>query len=191
MALTVYLVGELSKRCGGTTAWYPPTNLGPCRNIYCYQFPCVPQNLDFIQMTFSAEKLLPDPDAFQDPVDTVIWDGNCNFCRMQVKRLASFDGGRLAYLSLHDSRVKELCPDLSFEQLMEQMWLVTSGGKRFGGADAVKYLSRSLVRLWWLAPLMHIPFTMPLWRWLYRLVAKLRYRIAGRNCESEACDIHR
>ncbi|MFN3192883.1 MAG: thiol-disulfide oxidoreductase DCC family protein [Aureliella sp.] len=125
-------------------------------------------------------------------VPIVIWDGMCNFCRTQVQRLRWFSGPkRLAYLSLHDARVKELCPDLSFEQLMEQLWVVTPSGEKFGGADAGRYLSRRIPRLWWLMPLLHIPFSMPVWRWLYRQIAKSRYRIAGKSCdEGGTCDLH-
>ena len=43
-----------------------------------------------------------------------------------------------------------------------------------------------------LAPLMHIPFTMPLWRWGYRQVAKRRYFLGktADACASEACKVH-
>ena len=98
---------------------------------------------------------LPDPKSLPG-VPVVIWDGQCNFCRTQVQRLRWFAGSeRLSYLSLHDARVQELCPELSFEQLMEQLWLVTPDGAKYGGADAGRYLSRILPRLWWLMPLLH------------------------------------
>ncbi len=138
---------------------------------------------------------------FRDPDDSpsapvVIWDGKCNFCRAQVERLRRFDAGnRLTYLSLHDPRVAERYPDLTFDQLMQQMWVVTPGyqkpgQQKFGGADAVRFLSRYLPRLWWLAPAMHLPFAMPLWRWLYKVIANRRYRIAGENCDGGTCQLH-
>lgn len=135
---------------------------------------------------------LPDPDEKPD-ADVVIWDGKCNFCRGQVERLYRFDrGNRLAYISLHDPRVAELCPNLSYQQLMDQLWLVTPSGQQYGGADAGRYLSRKLPTLWWLMPLLHIPFSMPLWRWLYGKIAERRYRIAGIHCDEDGtCDIHR
>lgn len=134
---------------------------------------------------------LPDPRDFGEQVDIVIWDGQCNFCRTQVLRLKALDSNKLAYLSLHDPRTSELCPELSFEQLMEQLWVVTPEGQQFGGADAGRYLSRKLFKLWWLAPMLHIPGLMPFWRWLYRTIAKRRYRIAGKNCDSGTCELHR
>jgi predicted DCC family thiol-disulfide oxidoreductase YuxK len=132
---------------------------------------------------------LPGPETLAN-ADVVIWDGQCNFCRAQVERLHRMDSGKLTYLSLHDPRVKALCPDLSLDQLQEQMWLVTPDHRRYGGADAGRYLSRQLPKLWWLMPLLHLPFSMPLWRWIYRQIAVRRYKISGRHCGSSSCKIH-
>lgn len=131
---------------------------------------------------------LPDIDALPE-ADIVIYDGNCNFCKAQVRRLAWFGEGRLSFISLHDERVAERFPDLSHEQLMEQMFVVTPTGERFGGADAVHYLSTRLPWLWFAAPLMYIPFSMPLWKFLYRKIANSRYQIAG-SCEGDSCKVH-
>ena len=127
------------------------------------------------------------PDA-----DVVIFDGECNFCRGQVKRLARWDrAGRLAFVSLHDPIVAQRYPDLTHDQMMEQMVIVDRAGHRHGGAAAFRYLSRKMPRLWILAPLIHIPFTLPLWQWGYRQVAKRRYKIAGKQgCDGDACEVH-
>jgi predicted DCC family thiol-disulfide oxidoreductase YuxK len=38
---------------------------------------------------------------------------------------------------------------------------------------------------------MHIPFSLPLWQWCYRQVAKRRYRIAGKDaCDGDSCKVH-
>lgn len=134
---------------------------------------------------------LPDP-AQRPQADVVIWDGQCNFCLKQVQRLRRFDVfGQLAYLSLHDARVAERYPDLSRAAMLEQMWVVTPAGRKFGGADAGRYLSRKLPGLWWLAPLLHVPGSMPLWRWLYGKIAERRYRISGTTCDDDgSCRIH-
>jgi predicted DCC family thiol-disulfide oxidoreductase YuxK len=73
---------------------------------------------------------------------------------------------------------------------MEQMYVVDRAGRRHGGADAVRYLSRRLPLLWPVMPILHIPGTAGLWRWAYRQVAKRRYRISGRSCDQDACSIH-
>ncbi|AMV33433.1 hypothetical protein VN12_15005 [Pirellula sp. SH-Sr6A] len=125
--------------------------------------------------------------------DVVLFDGQCNFCRRQTDHLRRFDGkNRLRFVSLHDPCVAVDYPDLTHEMLMEQMWVVAPDGRRFGGADALRYLSRRLPLLWPIAPILHLPFSMPVWRWLYRQIAKRRYRIAGKNCdEGGTCSLHR
>lgn len=134
---------------------------------------------------------LPDPSE-RPQADVVIWDGQCSFCLKQVQRLRRFDVlGQLAYLSLHDVRVGERYPDLSHAAMMDQMWVVTGDGRKFGGADAGRYLSRKLPGLWWLAPLLHIPASMPVWRWMYGKIAERRYRLSSMTCdEEESCRIH-
>jgi len=129
----------------------------------------------------------------QNRKDVVLYDGQCNFCRSQINILRRLDGrNRFEFVSLHDPQVATSYPSLTFEQLMEQMWIVTPEGAQHGGAYAVRYLSRRLPILWPLAPLMHTPFTMPLWRFLYRQVAKYRYKLAGRDCdEGGTCTLHR
>ncbi len=130
--------------------------------------------------------VLPSP-AERPEADIVIYDGHCRFCTGQVQNLARWDShSRLAYLSLHDPEVAKRFPDLTYDQLMEEMVVVDQAGHRHGGAAAFKYLTTRLPRLYVLAPLMHIPFTMPLWRWGYRQVAKRRYALMGKS--SEACD---
>ncbi|MCA9266829.1 MAG: DUF393 domain-containing protein, partial [Planctomycetales bacterium] len=88
--------------------------------------------------------------------------------------------------------VQRRWPDLSHEQLMQELVLVDQQGGRHGGAAAMRYLSRRLPLLWPLAPLLHIPFSMGLWRWLYRQVAARRYLIAGKRieCDDDACRVH-
>lgn len=111
---------------------------------------------------------------------------------MQVQRLNWFSGGRLTFVSLHDPRVADRFPDLSLEQLMKQMYVISPGGDQYAGAAAVRYLSRRLPRLWLAAPFLHIPFSLPLWQAAYDWVARNRYRIAGRNsaCDSGTCQTH-
>ncbi len=139
----------------------------------------------------AAGSTLPTPTE-RPEADIVIYDGHCRFCTTMVRRLARFDtGGRLAYLSLHDPEVRLRWPDLDHEALMQQMLLVDRNGGRHWGVDAFRYCTRHLPTLWLAAPVLHIPFSMPLWRWLYGQVAKRRYMF-GRveSCDSGSCGIH-
>ena len=73
---------------------------------------------------------------------------------------------------------------------MPQMYVIDRSGRRHGGADAVRYLSRRLPLLWPVAPILHIPGTAGLWRWGYNQVAKRRYKLAGKTCDNDACELH-
>jgi predicted DCC family thiol-disulfide oxidoreductase YuxK len=136
---------------------------------------------------------LPTPDE-RPEADVVIYDGHCRFCTGGAKTLHRWDSrGRLAFISLHDPTLAERWPDLTHDRLMEEMVVVDRRGHRHGGAAAFRYLTTVLPRLYLLAPLLHIPFTLPLWQWGYRQVAKRRYQIAGKTgagCDDEGCKIH-
>ena len=119
--------------------------------------------------------------------DTVLYDGQCRFCRSQIALLRRLDlGGSLHFTSLHDPAVPEVFPELSRDDLLAQMYVIDTAGRARGGAEAVRYLSRKLPLLWPLAVLLHIPGTLPLWQALYRFVARNRMRIAG-SCTEGTC----
>ena len=119
--------------------------------------------------------------------DTVLYDGQCRFCRSQIALLRRLDVfGALRYTSLHDEQVARDFPELPQERLREEMVVVDRAGTARGGAEAVRYLSRRLPLLWPLALPLHLPGSLPIWRSLYALVARNRYRIAGR-CDDGSC----
>lgn len=142
----------------------------------------------------------PSPDALPSPAerpaaDVVLYDGRCAFCRARVDQLRWFDGRgeRLAYMSLHDPEAARLYPDIPPDRLLDEMCVVDRRGRRHWGAGAVRYLSRRVPRLWWLAPLMHAPGAMLVARPAYRFVARNRYLLGGRvdDCVDGACSLHR
>jgi predicted DCC family thiol-disulfide oxidoreductase YuxK len=139
----------------------------------------------------TATAALPAP-ADRPDADVIVYDGHCRICTAQVRRLARFDRrGRLAFISLHDPEVARRWPELSHDDLMQDMYVVDGRGRKHRGAAAIRYLSRRLWRLWWLAPLLHIPFSLPLWQWLYRQVADRRYLFGKVNeCHDGACSVH-
>lgn len=130
---------------------------------------------------------LPDPNDYPE-ASVVIYDGHCQFCSRQVRRLARLDGkNRLSFLSLHDPRIESDFPALSHDELMEAMHLVEPSGEIHRGAAAFRLMTRRLPRLWILVPLMHLPFSLPLWQAIYRFIARRRYRM---NCDEESCQTH-
>jgi predicted DCC family thiol-disulfide oxidoreductase YuxK len=119
--------------------------------------------------------------------DTVLYDGHCRFCRSQVALLRRLDARcSLRFVSLHEPDVARDFPEIPAADLMQQMYVVSRAGQARGGAEAVRFLSRRLPLLWPLALPLHLPGSLPLWRWLYRLVAQHRYRIAG-TCDAGTC----
>ena len=119
--------------------------------------------------------------------DTVLYDGQCRFCRRQIGILKWLDWwGQLQFTSLHDPSVSVDFPEIPLARLHEEMVVIDQQGMARGGAEAVRYLSRRLLPLWPLAVLLHIPGSLPLWRWLYAFVAKRRLLIAGR-CDDGSC----
>lgn len=122
---------------------------------------------------------------------TVIYDGHCRFCTGQVERFARWDRrGRLEFLSLHDPATAARFPQLSHEELMRDMYVVDLAGNAHKGAAAFRELSRVLPRLWWMAPLLHLPGSMPLWQWLYGQFAARRYLFGQTgSCENGTCAV--
>lgn len=119
--------------------------------------------------------------------DTVLYDGQCRFCRGQIGLLRRLDAfGSLRYVSIHDEQVARDFPELPHERLREEMVVVDRAGAARGGAEAARYLSRRLPLLWPFALPLHLPGSLPIWRSLYAIVARNRYRIAGR-CDDSSC----
>lgn len=144
--------------------------------------------------------VLPTPTDRPD-ADVVLYDGRCNFCRARVEQLRWLEGAllwksgeKLAYLSLHDPEVAQQYPDAPHERLLEEMCVVEKRtGKHHWGAEAVRYLSRRLPRLWPLAPVMHLPGIMLVAKPVYAWVSRNRYLIAGKaeDCDNGACALPR
>jgi predicted DCC family thiol-disulfide oxidoreductase YuxK len=140
-----------------------------------------------------AASALPSPEL-RPGVNVVIYDGDCKFCSKQVRTLARLDWFKtLAFVSLHDEFVARKYPGLTYDQLMEQIYVVTPQGVVYGGASAVRFLSRQMPGLWILMPLLHIPGSLPLWQSIYGWIARRRYKISQRYegaCENDACSVH-
>lgn len=131
----------------------------------------------------------PITTQFRPPRDTVLYDGQCRFCRGQIALLRRLDlAGSLEFTSLHDPEVAKEFPEIPRESLLEEMVIVDRRGRAWHGAGAVRYLARRLPILWPVAVPLHVPGSMPVWQWLYRLVARNRYRIAG-ACDDGTCRI--
>ncbi len=134
---------------------------------------------------------LPDPED-RPQADLMIYDGQCRICTASIRGLNRWDWGkRLAFLSLHDPRVRELCPDLSHDDLMREIYLLDPSGRRYGGVRALRIAARKVPVLWPIVPFLYIPGSLPIWAAAYRVFARWRYRFGRRDaCEDGTCAVH-
>lgn len=142
--------------------------------------------------TVTKEQTFPAPIERPNASHVLVFDGHCKFCRANVRLIHCVDQGRVAYLSLHDPEVQNRWPELTYEQLMKQMYLIDiETGAKHPGAAAFRFLTRKLVALWPLAPLLHIPGSLPLWQFIYSRIARVRYRFGRVKDECEgSCELH-
>jgi predicted DCC family thiol-disulfide oxidoreductase YuxK len=112
----------------------------------------------------------------------VLYDADCRFCVRLARRLhCTLARRRFELLPLQTPWVRARF-DLTNSELLAEMRLLTPGGNRFGGADAVLEISR---HFWWAWPFRlmgHIPITLSLLGAGYRWIARHRH-CAGGICE--------
>lgn len=191
-------------------------------------------------LTSRPDLRFPHPSERPDAI-VVIFDGRCKFCTQQVRLLQRLDRRqRLSFVSLHDPCVARWWPHLTYERLMQEIYVLppttreaaaaapaglssaglgsaglgsASGGeaeavavesdgvlakmagrqRAYPGAEGARYLLWQLVWLWPVAAVMSVPGSLPLWRALYRWVARQRYRFGrlGPECEpGGTCELH-
>jgi len=120
---------------------------------------------------------------------TLLFDGTCRFCTAQAERLRRFGRGRVRVESAYAPGVRDRFPMLPQEGMMGEIKLVDADGRVLGGAAAIARtlehgggplgLVARLYRVWPVRPIADAG---------YRVIARNRYRIAGR-CEDESCDV--
>ncbi|HEX8434428.1 DUF393 domain-containing protein [Archangium sp.] len=122
--------------------------------------------------------------------DVILYDGHCRLCRggaKQLERLLRSRGTELR--SFRDEGVLGAFPGISPDRCEHAMQLVQADGRVFEGAEAVvQALGRrplgKLLFAYYVPGLRHTA------DWLYSLVARYRFRIAGRACPDGACAVH-
>lgn len=115
----------------------------------------------------------------------IFYDADCSMCARSAARSARLMESRgFALLPLQTPGAAERL-QIAKEDLLIEMRLLTSTGKRIAGADAIIEIVR---HFWWAWPftiLARIPGAMLFLRWLYARLA------ANRHCSSGACMVHR
>ena len=116
---------------------------------------------------------------------TALFDGSCFICRAAGSIVQSLDWmNRVEALNLHEAKTFPSCfPELNDDQLMGEIHVLDSDGRRYAGYDGIRRL------------LKEVPLGMPVWlllrlpgldwlgRRVYRFIARNRYPIS-RLCGS-------
>lgn len=103
----------------------------------------------------------------------MIFDGDCNFCRLWIERWRQTTGERVEYIPLQDPRVTELLPELPKARLEQAVHFVETTGEVFSGAAAAfRALAVEQRWPWWLYH--HLPGAGVVSEAAYRLVARNR-----------------
>lgn len=116
--------------------------------------------------------------AFIEPAagrTVVLYDGHCGLCQRSrgVARVLDWLQ-RVTWVDLHDPQVAKTLPELTPEQLREQMHVITPAGRILPGYRGWRHLLGSfpLTFLFW--PLLWIPPIPTIGEWIYRTVAAAR-----------------
>jgi predicted DCC family thiol-disulfide oxidoreductase YuxK len=118
---------------------------------------------------------------------TLIFDGDCGFCRRAVSFLKQWDKyGRLRFVPFQDRAALARLPEIPRRNLEEAMHLVTPNGEIFVGAAAVPVMMRVLRWGMPVALLFRIPGVPWLAAKIYRIIARNRHRL---GCESSTCTL--
>jgi len=108
-----------------------------------------------------------------DKKPVLIYDGDCEFCRLWVARCRSIVRGAV---DCHPAQqVGENYPQISAEQFESSVYLIDPDGRAYSGAEAVfKALAYASKGKWLLAAYEKVPGVAPLSEWGYKQVAKNR-----------------
>jgi predicted DCC family thiol-disulfide oxidoreductase YuxK len=114
------------------------------------------------------------------PPPTVIYDGECGFCRQSVELLQRWDREHvLRFVPFQDAAAVARF-GIALPALAAALHLVFPDGRVYAGADAAPELLRLLPGKRWLAPWFRVPGVLPLARRVYaRIAAQRRCLVRG------------
>jgi predicted DCC family thiol-disulfide oxidoreductase YuxK len=129
---------------------------------------------------------------------TVVYDGECNLCLATVDKLRKLPvRAELTFVPLQKLQSGEVqawpgIDDVPPASLSSQMHVTDEQGQRYSGTDGIFKLMSLTPGLTWLATAGQWPGLRTLSKWLYRLVARYRYRLFGRtSCSDGVCSLPR
>jgi predicted DCC family thiol-disulfide oxidoreductase YuxK len=121
----------------------------------------------------------PVPRTADDKI--VLFDGVCHLCTGSVQFIVRRDSGRqFRFASLQSETGRRLCAAHGLDPDAVTTVVLLDGGRAFTHSDAALRIARHLDGPWKLATVLRV-VPRPVRDWLYRLVAKFRYRWFGKH----------
>ena len=113
--------------------------------------------------------------ATPPPKPLMVYDGDCNFCTLWVRRWHQLTGDRVDYLPAQDSGIPARFPEIPREQFDTAVQLIESDGVIYSGAEAVfRTLAHSSNDQWPMRTYENSPAVADITEWAYGLVARNR-----------------
>ena len=105
----------------------------------------------------------------------LVFDGDCNFCTLWVRRWRQMTGDSVDYLPAQDPRIAAQFPEIPREQFDTAVQLIEPDGAVYAGAEAVfRTLAHTPNRQWLLSAYEKSSAFADITEWAYRLVAENR-----------------
>jgi len=109
------------------------------------------------------------------PKPLMVYDGDCNFCTLWVRRWQQMTGESVDYLPAQDPCVPAQFPEIPREQFDTAVQLIETDGVVYSGAEAVfRTLAHGPKCSWLLRAYEDSPAFVGITEWAYRLVARNR-----------------
>ncbi|GAB3826807.1 thiol-disulfide oxidoreductase DCC family protein [Pontibacter rugosus] len=115
-------------------------------------------------------KAIPTPSPPVKP--TIIYDGDCSFCKYWISRWQGMTQGKVIYTPYQ--QVPDGLYNISHAQFKRSVYLITAYGQRLHGAEAVAVLLKLSGYSTWNWFYHHLPFANSIAEIGYRLVADNR-----------------
>jgi lipase maturation factor 1 len=88
----------------------------------------------------------------------LIFDGDCNFCKLWIRRWQKMTGEAVNYLPSQDPEIARRFPEIPHERFQTSVQLIENDGLVYSGAEAVfRTLAKTPGRQWPLRAYQNIP----------------------------------
>lgn len=119
----------------------------------------------------------------------VYYDGDCKFCISTIRRLKKYDWFHL--IVFINFRKAEVFGGIAKEELEKRMhsWNINKKENIFNGVDSFIQISKRLIPLWVLLPLLYVSKWFGIGNLLYDYIASRRSVIPSGKCNNDSCYI--